>query len=84
VQRVKSTPFIDAEIYNTRPLVFIDPMGPTLAALIQPRLGTKQLFPEEDIEKLIVNIMSGLKDLEENGFAGHGDLSLETIYYSKK
>lgn len=23
-------------------------------------------------------------DLEENGFEGHGDLSLETLYYSKK
>jgi hypothetical protein len=34
IQRVKSTPFIDAEIYNTRPLVFIDPIGPTLEALI--------------------------------------------------
>ena len=49
VQRVKETPFIGAELYSTNPLVFIDPKGPTLIELVKPRLGTKQLFPEEEI-----------------------------------
>ena len=45
IQRVKETPFIDAEIYSSDPLIFIDPLGPRLFHLIQPRIGTKQLFP---------------------------------------
>lgn len=45
VQRVKDTPFIDAQIYTSRPLLFIDPIGPSLFQLVNPRLGTKQLFP---------------------------------------
>lgn len=45
VQRIKDTPFIDAQLYTSRPLLFIDPMGPSLAQLVGPRIGTKQLFP---------------------------------------
>jgi hypothetical protein len=45
LQRVRDTPFIDAEIYSSEPLIFIDPPGPSLAQLVRPRLGTRQLFP---------------------------------------
>jgi hypothetical protein len=45
IQRVKETPFIDAEIYSSDPLIFIDSLGPRLLQLVQPRIGTKQLFP---------------------------------------
>ena len=47
VQRVKNTPFIDAHLYTSNPLTFVDPMGPTLFQLVNPRLGSKQLFPEQ-------------------------------------
>lgn len=47
IQRIKETPFIDAELYSSDPLIFIDPLGPRLLHLIQPRIGTKQLFPAE-------------------------------------
>jgi hypothetical protein len=84
LQRVRDTPFIDAEVYSSEPLVFIDPPGPSLAQLVRPRLGTKQLFPIEEIEKLLVSTVGALAELEENGLVGHGDISLESIYYSKK
>ena len=46
VQRIKETPFIDAHLYSSQPPLFIDPTGPNLQQLVEPRLGTKQLFPE--------------------------------------
>lgn len=76
LQRVRDTPFIDAEIYSSEPLIFIDPPGPSLAQLVRPRLGTKQLFPLEEIEKLLVSTIGALAELEENGLEGHGDISL--------
>ena len=84
VQRVKETPFIDAELYTSDPLVFVDGKGPSLHELVKPRLGTKQLFPEEEIEKVMVSVLGGLKDLDEAGFEGHGDVCLSTVYYSPK
>jgi hypothetical protein len=84
LQRVRDTPFIDAELYSSDPLVFIDPPGPSLAQLVRPRLGTKQLFPLEEIEKMMGSVLGALVELEENGLDGHGDISLESIYYSKR
>ena len=47
VQRVKDTPFIQAELYTSDPVIFIDGRGPNLYELVKPRLGTKQLFPAD-------------------------------------
>ncbi len=32
----------------------------------------------------MLNVLSGLRELSENGYQGHGDVSLESIYYNKK
>lgn len=76
MQRLKDTPFIDSLIYTTRPLLFMDPPGPSLFQLTSPRLGTKQLLPEEEVLNLLSSVVLGLEELAENGFDGHGDVSL--------
>ena len=76
VQRIKDTPFIDAELYTSKPLTFTDPLGPTLYQLVNPRLGTKQLFPEGEIINLMESVVAGLGELSESGFDGHGDICL--------
>ena len=63
IQRVKDTPFIDAQLYCSNPPIFIDPTGPNLHELVDPRLGTKQLFPEEEIIKIMEGVVGGLADL---------------------
>lgn len=84
VQRIKDTPFIDAQLYTARPLLFVEPLGPSLLQLTSPRLGTQQLFPQEEILNIIDCVVTALNELADNGFRGHGDLSMETIHYQQK
>ncbi len=60
LQRVKDTPFIDAQLCCSQPVLFCDPLGPTLKTLLQPRMGTKQLFPLEEVLKLIDSVAGAL------------------------
>jgi hypothetical protein len=60
LQRVKDTPFIDAQLCCSQPVLFCDPLGPTLKTLLQPRMGTKHLFPIEEVLKLIDNVVGAL------------------------
>jgi hypothetical protein len=84
VQRLKETPFTNSEVYSLDPPIFADPIDIRMSELLRPRIPTRQFFPPTEILKIIANVVGGLRDLAERGYPGHGDLSLDTIYYDKR
>ena len=67
VQRIKETPFTNADVYSLDPPVFMDEIGPRLGMLLEPRIAKQQLFPPDEILKIIENVVMGLAELEEQG-----------------
>ncbi|CAD8203242.1 unnamed protein product [Paramecium octaurelia] len=52
----------------------------TLASLLSERYGTKQYFPEEDLQALLLGIVSALSFLQEKGIS-HGDICTQEIFF---
>jgi len=54
-----------------------------LDSLIAERIGTIQLFPEEDLLALLKGVLSVLAYLQDKGIT-HGDIHPTSIYFDTK
>lgn len=68
------------EISNDGMLLFLENAQATLHELLETRLYTNRLFPLEDVEKLIENVVYTLAFLAESNVT-YRDLCSANIYY---
>lgn len=60
IQKMKEMPFLRSTVYSHEPSIYHEKPDIFLASLVGPRMGTKGLFPETEVLKLIRNLVDAL------------------------
>jgi hypothetical protein len=79
---MKDAPFVRAHAYSHEPSLYCERPDIFFATLVGPRIGIKGLFPQNEVMKLMRNIVDALAFLESRRIH-YGDVHDVNIYYDK-